>query len=112
MERPAESVAPLGRATEASPQLEQAVRFIRERHRVDSVSLIAHSWGSIVCGYLAGHCPDLVDRLVFFGPIARRKPGSERIRLPGWRLISLKDQWGRFTESVPFNAAPSPFTAV
>jgi pimeloyl-ACP methyl ester carboxylesterase len=106
MARPAEGMLPLGRAADSSRQLEQAVRFIRERHATDRVSLIAHSWGTIVAGALAGRCPDLVDRLVFFGPIARRDPQAERIHLPAWRLISLQDQWNRFTESVPQHAEP------
>ena len=105
-ERPAEGIAPLGRAADASRQLEAAVRHIRTEHGVDRISLVAHSWGTIVAGHFAGRCPDLVDRLVFFGPIARRAPTAERTRLPGWRLISLKDQWDRFTETVPAGEDP------
>ena len=59
-----------------------------------------------VIGRFAGRCPELVDRLVFFGPIARREPKGERVRLPGWRLISLDDQWNRFTETVPSGEPP------
>jgi pimeloyl-ACP methyl ester carboxylesterase len=108
MERPAEETPPLGRAEDASRQLEQAVRFIRERHRLDRISIVAHSWGTLVTGRLAGRSPELVDRLVFFGPIARRDPKAEGepIRLPGWRLIALDDQWTRFTETVPPGAPP------
>ena len=108
MERPAEETSPLGRAADASRQLEQAVRFICARHGVGRISIIAHSWGTIVTGLFAGRCPELVDRLVFFGPIARREPAGERIRLPGWRLISLEDQWNRFTETVPPRRAAGP----
>ncbi|GGF30870.1 alpha/beta hydrolase [Aliidongia dinghuensis] len=103
---PAESVAPLGRADAASRQLEAAVRYISAHHHIPRISLIAHSWGTIVAGRFAGRCPDLVDRLVLFGPIARREPSGERIRLPGWRLISLEDQRTRFTETVPPGEAP------
>jgi pimeloyl-ACP methyl ester carboxylesterase len=106
MQQPADGMAPLGRAPDSSLQLEHAVRFIRERQGIDLVSIIAHSWGSIVSGHFAGRCPELVDRMVFFGPIARRTPAAERVRLPGWRLVSLEDQWNRFTESVPADAAP------
>jgi len=103
---PAEASPPLGRADDASRQLEAAVRFIREHHGTDRVSLIAHSWGTIVSGLFAGRCPGLVERMVFFGPIARREPTAARIQLPGWRLISLEDQWDRFTETVPPGEAP------
>ena len=101
MERPAQEAPPLGRAADTSRQLERAVRFIRERHGDGRISIIAHSWGTIVTGLLAGQRPELIDRLVFFGPISRREPAGERTRLPGWRLISLEDQWNRFTETVP-----------
>jgi pimeloyl-ACP methyl ester carboxylesterase len=106
MTEPAESHAPLGRAEDASRQLEAAVRFICIHHGVSRLSIVAHSWGSIVAGRFAGRCPDLVDRLVFFGAIARRDPGSDPARLPAWRLISLQDQWDRFTSDVPAGEPP------
>jgi pimeloyl-ACP methyl ester carboxylesterase len=101
MAEPAANHAPLGRAEDASRQLERAVRYICARHSVDRISLIAHSWGSIVAGRFAGRCPELVERLVFFGPIAWRAPLKERQRLEAWRFISLKDQWDRFVADVP-----------
>jgi pimeloyl-ACP methyl ester carboxylesterase len=106
MTEPAEAHPPLGRADCASRQLECAVRFIGRHHGVDRVSLIAHSWGTIAAGRLAGRCPELIDRLVFFGPIARRPKTSEPARYPAWRLVSLKDQWERFTAEVPLGSAP------
>src|SRR5271167_4969534 len=52
---------PLGRTEHASRQLEQAVRFILAHHARPSLSLIAHSWGTMVAGHLAARCPELVD---------------------------------------------------
>jgi alpha-beta hydrolase superfamily lysophospholipase len=107
MAEAADKHRPLGRAEDASRQLEHAVRFICEKHAVERISLIAHSWGSIVSGRFAARCPDLVDRLVLFGPIARRAPGGgDPVRLPAWRLISLKDQWDRFVGDVPAGESP------
>lgn len=102
---PAEAYSPLGRAAECSRQLEAAVRFICRQQAVARVSLVAHSWGSIVCGEFAGRCPQLVERMVWFGPIARRDAKGERQRLQAWRLISLKDQWDRFVGDVPAGEA-------
>jgi pimeloyl-ACP methyl ester carboxylesterase len=106
MERPAEETPPLCRAEDASRQLEAAARFIRDRQRCGRISIIAHSWGTIVTGRFAARSPELVDRLVLFGPIAKREPQGRRIRLPAWRLISLDDQWQRFTETVPPGEPP------
>jgi pimeloyl-ACP methyl ester carboxylesterase len=106
MAEPAEAHPPLGRAAGCSRQLEAAVRFIGERYGDPLVSLLAHSWGSIVAGEFAGRRPELVDRMVFFGPIARRQPKGERQHLPGWRLVSVKDQWDRFVADVPAGEAP------
>ena len=103
---PAEAHPPLGRTADCSRQLEAAVRFICREQGVERVSLVAHSWGSIVCGEFAGRCPDLVERMVWFGPIARREPKGERQQLPGWRPVSLKDQWDRFVGDVPAGEAP------
>jgi pimeloyl-ACP methyl ester carboxylesterase len=106
MAEPAEKHPPLGRAEDASHQLEQAVRFICAHHQVTGISLIVHSWGSIVSGLFAGRCPQLVDRLVFFGPISWRARRNVPQRLAAWRLISLKDQWDRFVADVPAGEPP------
>ena len=97
----------LGRAAEASGQIELAVLFINSFHSSQKISLIAHSWGSIAAGHFAGQRRDLVDRIIFFGPISQR-PGN---RAPGrrftpWRLITLQAQWDRFTEDVPAGEGP------
>jgi pimeloyl-ACP methyl ester carboxylesterase len=106
MARPAENSPPLGRAEDVSRQLEAALRFIAKRNNVERISIIAHSWGSIVSGRFAGRCPELIDRLVFFGPITWRPRKADAQPLPAWRLISLKDQWDRFTGAVPKDAEP------
>lgn len=103
---PAGLHAPLGRAEIAVRHLERVVRFIAAHHGIGRLSLIAHSWGTIVAGDLAGCCPELVDRLVLFGPIAHRS-GRTPPQLPAWRLISVKDQWDRFVADVPHGAAPA-----
>ena len=102
---PAEAHPPLGRCAAAARQLEAALRAIAAETGAP-VSLIAHSWGSMVAGALAGRCPELVDRLVLFGPIARREPSAPRLALPAWRLISVQDQWARFVADTPANHPP------
>jgi pimeloyl-ACP methyl ester carboxylesterase len=106
MAAPADAHPPLGRVDNASRQLEHAARFICNYHDVARISLIAHSWGTMVAGHFAGRCPGLVDRMVFFGAIAARPPRSEAAQLPAWRLISLRDQWDRFVADVPPGEQP------
>ena len=106
MNEPAELNPVLGRAEEASQQVERAARFICEHLGVRAISIIAHSWGTIAAGRLAGRCPDLIERLVFFGPISRREKPAEPQTYHAWRLVSLEDQWTRFTSEVPANEPP------
>jgi pimeloyl-ACP methyl ester carboxylesterase len=101
MRQPAEYKPALGQTQSASEQLEQAVRFICEHHRVHKISIIAHSWGTIATGLFAGRCPELIERLVFFAPIAWRQILAEPQIYPAWRLVSLQEQWDRFTQDVP-----------
>jgi pimeloyl-ACP methyl ester carboxylesterase len=108
MNAPAEANPPLGLAEEAAAQLAAAIRFILEHQGLTSLSLIAHSWGSMAAGRFAGDHPALIDRLVFFAPIARRDPPRYLTRPtgPAWRVVSVEDQWARFVEDVPPDESP------
>jgi pimeloyl-ACP methyl ester carboxylesterase len=44
--------------------------------------------------------------MVFFGPIARRSAQTASPQLPAWRLITLQDQWDRFTADLPPGEPP------
>jgi pimeloyl-ACP methyl ester carboxylesterase len=49
--------------------------------------------------------------MVFFGPVTWRAPtlsreGGGPPRFPAWRLVSLQDQWARFTADVPPSETP------
>jgi pimeloyl-ACP methyl ester carboxylesterase len=98
---PAERNPALGRAEAASRQIERATHFIRDHHGVPKISIIAHSWGTIATGRFAGSCPDQVERIVFFGPVTWRQKKAEPQSFSAWRLVSLEDQWDRFTVEVP-----------
>jgi pimeloyl-ACP methyl ester carboxylesterase len=108
MDEPAEANPPLCRAEDAASQIDAAVRFILGRQQANRLSIIAHSWGTIAACRFAGNRPELVDRLVLFGPIARRAPRryEKPPALPAWRLVTLADQWARFVEDVPPQEAP------
>ena len=108
MQAPADAGPPLSLTEDAASQLATAVPFILEHDGASSLSLIAHSWGSMAAGRFAGEHPASVDRLVLFGPIARRDPPSPAPHPdgPAWRMVSAEDQWSRFVEDVPPGEAP------
>ncbi|HEY6330043.1 MAG TPA: alpha/beta fold hydrolase [Blastocatellia bacterium] len=102
MSRPASINPPLGKAGCLSRQIEAAARFICRRQRVSTISIIAHSAGTIAAGLFAIRHQELVDRMVFFAPICRRDSiAPPRRPLDAWRLVSLQAQWERFIEDVP-----------
>lgn len=102
MDQDADTHSPLCRTEDACRQLDAAVRFILQHTGASALSLLAHSWGTMVAGRFAGAHPDLVDRLVFFAPITRRD-GSKGAAAPGpaWRVITNAAQQARFVEDVP-----------
>jgi pimeloyl-ACP methyl ester carboxylesterase len=101
MARPADAAPPLGATPDAAAQVERAVRFILEQSGAASLSIVAHSWGTIAAGLFAGRCPELIDRMVFFGPITRREGLAPAAALPSWGLVTLDGQWARFIADVP-----------
>jgi pimeloyl-ACP methyl ester carboxylesterase len=105
MAAPAEQYAALGGAEAASQQVARAVQHLCAHHGVARVDLVAHSWGTIAAGRFAATHPEQVGRLVFFGPVTWRAPGRAPQAYPAWRLVSLDDQWQRFTDDVPAGEA-------
>ena len=107
MNEPAELHAALGRADDASRQIEAAVGFILGQRSVERVSLIAHSWGTMAAGRFAVRHPDRLERLVLFAPITRRPGRGGAPRLPAWGRVSLHEQWTRFVADTPNGEDPA-----
>ncbi len=104
-------VAPLGRAGGAAGGGEQVVQVLE--HVIDArgggrVSLLAHSWGTIAAGLAATRRPELVDRLVLFGPITRREQAGlpDPDSLGAWHSLTVQAQYDRFLEDVPAGHPP------
>ena len=104
MREPADHRPPLGRAADAVEQVTAVLALIHERTG-RSASLVAHSWGSMPAGLAATKAPQLVDRLVLFGPIARRA-AAVPLALPAWSDITIEAQHARFIEDVPEGHPP------
>ena len=97
---------PLGRAPEAADQIERAVRFILKETGAKRVTIIAHSWGTMAVGHFAGVHPELVDRLVLFGPIGRRDGPPSTEMLTPWTYVTVAEQHARFVKTVPKTSSP------
>jgi pimeloyl-ACP methyl ester carboxylesterase len=104
---------PLGAPQDAAEQIARVVSHILEQTKAGRVSIVAHSIGTIPVGLFASRHPDQVERIVFFGPAARRQlevlPNglpSSSAGLPQWRLVTVKDQFDRFVLEVPAGHKP------
>jgi branched-chain amino acid transport system substrate-binding protein len=104
MSRSVASAAPLLRANEASEQIEAATRFICDKQHVKKLSIIAHSWGTLPSGLFATRQPDLLDRLVLFGPVTLRHGQQDKDSAaeaaPAWN-VTVDAQRKRFYGYVP-----------
>ena len=65
------------------------------------VSIIAHSCGTLAAGRFAGAYPDLVDRLVLFGPIGCREGLASPDPQTPLDYVTVNDQHARFVKTVP-----------
>jgi pimeloyl-ACP methyl ester carboxylesterase len=104
---------PLGDAKEDAEQIARVVTYILAQTKATRVSIVAHSRGTIPAGFFTSRHPDLVDRIVFFGPAVQRQlevlpyglPSSTS-GLPQWRLVTVKNQYDRFVAEVPKGHEP------
>ncbi|PRC91067.1 alpha/beta hydrolase [Solimicrobium silvestre] len=108
MDAPAKLNPALCNTADATEQLHCCVQFILSHHAASRLSIIAHSWGSIPTCRLASIYPTLIDRLVLFGPIARRGPRRYEVAptATAWGLVTIENQWKRFVEDVPPGVVP------
>ena len=102
----AAEAGPLGRAEDAVLQIEAACRHVLERTKAARLDVIAHSWGTLAARLFAARCPDLLGKLVLFGPIVRRQGPAAAAPAGPWRLITVQDQYDRFTGYLPPGQAP------
>jgi pimeloyl-ACP methyl ester carboxylesterase len=99
---------PLGRISDAADQALRAAQYILEETPARKLMLLAHSRGTIVAGLLAARHPELVERIVMFGPITERHLTALPNGLPAsvgelaqWRFITAKAQHDRFIADIP-----------
>jgi pimeloyl-ACP methyl ester carboxylesterase len=106
MSAPADANPPLGRAQQVSRQVASAVEFICGRQKVTRLSIIAHSWGTLVAGVYATQEPARLDRLVLYGPVTLRHESPSDGKLPAYSYVTVEDQWKRFSGWAPAGESP------
>jgi pimeloyl-ACP methyl ester carboxylesterase len=101
-DRPAEkSDAIPGRARDAAAQIVRVVAHIVSITGKPSVSLVAHSWGTIAAALFALENPQSIHKLCMFGPILQREGKTPPATPEKWRLVTVAQQLSRFIEDVP-----------
>jgi len=107
MSAPATANPPLGRAAQASLQVSRAVDFICKRQKVSKLSIISHSWGTLVAGLFATQEPARLDRLVLYGAVTlRHQEPPSNAQLPAYTYVTEEEQWKRFSGWAPSNEPP------
>lgn len=102
MSAPASANPPIGRAAQVSSQVSTVVDFITRRQKVYKVSIISHSWGTLVAGIFATQQPDRVDRLVLYGPVTlRHQIVASSTPIPAYTFVTEEEQWKRFSGWAP-----------
>jgi pimeloyl-ACP methyl ester carboxylesterase len=99
MSHPANAHAPLGRAEDCADQVDAVVEFLKRDHHIDRIMLIGDSGGSLVAGVFATRRPNLVSRLILFGPETPYTDGPPTDAvLPAYVYIAPADLWGQFAD--------------
>jgi len=103
-----------GDAEDSVREIERMVRHILHKSGRKRLSLIAHSRGTLPAGMFAARHPELVERLVLFGPVALRHEPAEPMPTAPTFPVTAEDQWNSFRSGVPDNEtviAPAQFKA-
>ncbi len=98
MDAPPNNHAALGNAQECADMVEAVVGFLtRERH-AKSILLVGDSGGTLVAGVFATRHPEVVSRLILFGPVTPFTSGPDpKTLLSAYDLITPQDLWSTFT---------------
>src|ERR1043166_3822420 len=98
---------PLGRAVQVSSQVSAVVEFICKRENISKLSIVSHSWGTLVAGVFATQEPARLDRLVLYGPgTLKHQANTSNADLPAFSYVTEEEQWKRFSGWAPSTEPP------
>jgi pimeloyl-ACP methyl ester carboxylesterase len=91
--------APLGTSEDCANQVESVIDFLKRERKIDTVSLMGDSGGSLVAGVYATRHPAVISRLILFGPETPFTAGAPADAvLPAYVDVTPADLWDQFTE--------------
>lgn len=105
MSMPPNTEAP-GRAPDVAGQIERVVLHMLKASGRNRISIVAHSWGTIPAGLFAGRRPDLVERLVLFGPVSPREGEPGDMPRGGSYPVTVEEQRSSFSAGLPQGQSP------
>jgi pimeloyl-ACP methyl ester carboxylesterase len=119
MSLPADENPPFNDTARAVADVSCVLDFILARRNLTSLSLIGYSWGTSICGSIAGRSPDKVARLVLYGANwLRDKPAAINVagEIGAYRLVdagAIRERWlhGRSSEEVAAIVPPGRIEA-
>jgi pimeloyl-ACP methyl ester carboxylesterase len=104
----ADDAPPYGRGEAAASEVVAVLEHIRRERPDAPIHVVAHSWGTLPARLAAIARPDLVARLVLFGPVVRRDgQATASSREPAWTLLTAAQQRPRQRTGMPDNL-PTP----
>lgn len=104
-DRDATASPPFGQCEVAAGQVALVLQHIRRQRPGVPIHVIAHSWGTLPAQQAAIDHPELVSRLVLFGPVSTRGGTADGSRLPAWDLVTAEQQRPRQRSGLPENVA-------
>ncbi|MEZ0470955.1 alpha/beta hydrolase [Luteimonas salinilitoris] len=101
--REAGSAPPYGQCQAAASQIAAVLQAIRHERPTAPIHVVAHSWGTLPARQLAIDRPELVARLVLFGPVTMRngEPDPAATPAPAWTLMTAAQQRPRQRSGMP-----------
>ncbi len=97
---------PRGSADEALPQLLAVMEHIRSRNEDKKISVLAHSWGTVVAARAAIAKQEWIEKLVLFGAPVQRDEAIPTPELPATHPVNIWEQYRRFIKDVPADHEP------
>ena len=105
--QPADAAPPFGDSVAAASQIIAVLEHIRRARPDTPIHVVAHSWGTLPAQRVAAQRPELIQRLVLFGPVATRAGDGATTPAPAWQLITSEMQRPRQRTGMP-DALPTP----